>query len=128
MGIENRSREFFISHNTETSIKLFGLRDDELVLVADGTYCRIEKSADNEFQYNTYSGQKKDSLIKPFVIVCADGYYVDVWGPYPANNNDATIFRHILDTDPDLRFDILRNGLTHLFLDRGKIIYLNDSK
>lgn len=118
LGASSRNRDFFLTHNTVTSKVLYNLDDDQLVLSGDGTYCRIEKSANNEFQYNTYSSQKKDNLIKPFVLICADGYFVDVYGPYAANQNDALILRHILSTDQHL-IDIAEPNKTHFFLDRG---------
>ena len=44
-----------------------------MVLIADGTYCFIQKSANLEFQRETYSIQKKRNLIKPFVVCASDG-------------------------------------------------------
>ncbi|CAF0998377.1 unnamed protein product [Brachionus calyciflorus] len=41
---------------------------DHLAVVIDGTYTRFKESANNKFQYSCWSGQKKDLLIKPFVI------------------------------------------------------------
>jgi hypothetical protein len=57
--------------------QLFNLKDDELAIVADGTYGRCEKSSNNDFQYKTYRSQKKDSLIKPFIVSCANGYIIE---------------------------------------------------
>ena len=86
--------------------------------MADATYIRIEKSFNNEFQYKSWSGQKKDSLVKPFLICCTDGYIIDLYGPFPANQNDATIFEYILSTDNDLQ-NILQPNKTIAILDRG---------
>ncbi len=118
----NKKRDFFLKHNNISTVKLHQLNNDELAIFADATYCRIEKSADNLFQYNTWSQQKLDLLIKPFIICCSDGYIVDIYGPYNANKNDASIFDHILETDNDLR-NILLPDKTICFLDRGKENY-----
>ncbi len=75
---------------------MLNLANDNLVIIADGTYCAMEKSANNDFQYKTYSGQKKDSLFKPFILCCADGYIVDCYGPFAANENDALILDYVL--------------------------------
>ena len=82
---------------------LQNLENDVLVLIADGTFCKIQKSQNNEFQYQTYSGQKKNSLFKPFIICCADGYIIDCYGSFAANKNDSQILNYILETDTDLK-------------------------
>ena len=76
----DRERNFFLRYNTVMTQNIFGLENDILVFVADGTSCRIQKSNNNEFQYKTYSVQKNDSLFKPFIICGADGYIVDCYG------------------------------------------------
>jgi hypothetical protein len=114
----NKSRNFFIQHNHDTVKELHQLKNDDLAIFADATYCRIEKSADNQFQSDTYSVQKSDLLIKPFIICCADGYFIDIYGPYAAKRNDAAIFDHVINSDIDLR-NILEANKTVCFLDRG---------
>lgn len=114
----NKTREFFLNHNNKTTLKLHNLKEDELAIVADGTYCRIEQSANNEFQYKTYSGQKKDNLVKPFILCCTDGYIIDCYGPFQANRNDASIIEYILETDVQIQ-QILIPNKTIIFLDRG---------
>jgi len=126
LGSEN-NRDFFLRHNNISTIKLHQLNNEELAIFADATYCRIEKSADNLFQYNTWSQQKLDLLIKPFIICCSDGYIIDIYGPYNANKNDASIFDHILETDKNLR-NILLPNKTICFLDRGKENYIFGGK
>lgn len=121
----NRSRQFFLNHTSESAKKLFNLRNKYLAVVADGTYCRCEKSNNNSFQYHTYSGQKKDSLIKPFLICTTDGYIVDLYGPFAANKNDSSILESILNTDTNLR-RILKPHLSVIFLDRGKQSLINE--
>lgn len=118
LGARSRSREFFLKHNNETTKELHNMSDDELAVVIDGTYARIEKSANNQFQYDSYSGQKLASLLKPFIICCTDGYFIDCYGPFRANMNDASILEYILETEKDL-LEILQPNKTTLFLDRG---------
>jgi hypothetical protein len=117
LGAENKTREFFVSHNTVSVNELFQLRN-KLAIVVDGSYIRIEKSLNNNFQYLTYSEQKKDNLLKPFLITCADGYIIDCLVPFAANKNDAEILRCILEKQTDLK-NILLKDQTIVFLDRG---------
>jgi hypothetical protein len=116
-----KEREFFLKRNTKTAKILFDLKDDDLAIVVDGTYTRIEKSANNDFQYATWSQQKLDLLIKPFIICCCDGYILDCYGPFKAHQNDASILKYILDTDNNLR-SILLPDKTFILLDRGNFI------
>ena len=69
-----KGKEFFLRHNTESVRILHSFTDEKLAIIADGTYTRLEKSSNNEFQYVSYSLQKFDHLIKPFILCCADGY------------------------------------------------------
>ena len=69
---------------------------NQFVIVCDGTYCYCQKSSNNKVQRKTYSCQKKRHLVKIFVICTSDGYIVDIFGPYAASDNDATILRDII--------------------------------
>jgi hypothetical protein len=113
-----RPRNFFLQHNTVMTSNLNCLSNDNLVVIADGTYCRIEKSANNDVQYKTWSVQKQCPLFKPFLLCCADGYIIDCYGPFPANNNDATILNYVLENDRELQNILIKNKTT-LILDRG---------
>ena len=104
--------------------KLHDLSKKMLAIVADGTYCRIEKSANNQFQYLSWSEQKHDSLIKPFCICCTDGYFIDCYGPFQANLNDAKILEYIFETDEDFK-NLCTKGKTIAFLDRGDYNFLD---
>jgi hypothetical protein len=115
----NKPRDFFLKHNTKTIVELYDLEDEELAVVVDATYCRLEKSANNEFQYKCWSQQKMDLLAKPFIICCGDGYFIDCYGPFQANQNDSTIFEYILENDHEL-LKILEPNKTVIFLDRGR--------
>ena len=78
------------------------MEDDELAVIVDGTYTKLEKSANNDFQYQSYSMQKQYNLLKPFIVCCADGYFIDCYGPFEATSNDAKILRYILENDESL--------------------------
>ena len=115
----NKGKEFFLKHNTNSVKILHELDNDVLAVIADGTYTKLEKSANNDFQYLSYSIQKSHNLIKPFILCCADGYFIDCYGPFQANMNDAHIFRNILSTDEDLKQLFTPQNKIILFLDRG---------
>jgi len=114
-----KSREFFVGHNNITTKILHDLKDDDLAVVVDATYTRLEKSSYNSFQYSSWSQQKKDLLIKPFLVCCTDGYIIDCYGPFEAHLNDAKIFDYILRTDQNLN-RILEPNKTLVLVDRGK--------
>lgn len=114
----DKNREFYLQHNNLTTTTLHRMEKDVLAVIADGTYTRLEKSNNNNFQYQTYSVQKLDNLIKPFVMSCADGWIIDVYGPFSAADNDAKILNYIMSTDGDL-MRILEPKKTLIFLDRG---------
>ncbi|CAF0938030.1 unnamed protein product [Brachionus calyciflorus] len=113
-----KKRNFFLRHSNKMVDKLLKLKDDEMAIICDGTYTRLEKSSNNEFQYRCWSVQKTDSLIKPFIICCPDGWIIDCYGPFQASENDASILKYILKIDNDLK-DILIPKKTVIFLDRG---------
>lgn len=96
---------------------IFETTDEQLILIADGTYCYIQKSSNNYFQKHSYSGQKKRHLVKPFIICCTNGRIVDIKGLYGANENDATILYNLLKKCDDLK-EILEPG-DQFILDRG---------
>jgi hypothetical protein len=107
-------RSDWIIHNSYISKQLFNLNDEQLVLIADGTYCYCQKSSNNLFQRKSYSVQKKTHLVKPFVICATDGHIVDIYGLFEATKNDARILSEILASDDDLK--TLFNQTTCLFL------------
>ena len=121
--VQKRIVTFFLRYNTSMTRSIFSLDDDVLVLIADGTSCRIQKSNNNEFQYKTYSGQKKDSLFKPFIICCADGYILDCDGAFAANKNDSKILNYILENDEDLQ-KLLLPYKTLFLIERGNTNYI----
>ena len=89
--------------NTLLVKSLYDLNDDQFCIIGDGTYCYCEKSTNNSVQKLCFSVQKSRHLVKPFVICTANGFIIDVYGPFPAAANDASILKHILETNEDLK-------------------------
>ncbi|XP_058806441.1 uncharacterized protein LOC131672915 [Phymastichus coffea] len=116
-GIGALSREELISHNTPVAKALHNIREDQLALIGDGTYLRHEKSANNEYQRKSFSGQKKVPLCKPFMICALYGYIIDSAGPFEANLNDARILDHLLKKPDGLRKLMISGDIW--VLDRG---------
>jgi hypothetical protein len=106
-----------LKHNTQISYRLLNLESSKLAVIADGTYCYIQKSSNFYFQRVTYSGQNKRHLVKPFVICCTDGYIIDIFGLYPGTLNDATIMIDILKNESSFT-SLLTKGDVFI-LDRG---------
>ena len=117
LGPSHISRNEWIKHNTPMVTYLYNITPSDFAIIADGTYCYCQKSQDNYFQRKTWNVYKKASLVKPFVLCSTDGYIVDVYGLYPAVDNDATIIKEILKIDVDLK-GLLKSG-DHIFVDRG---------
>ena len=90
--------------------------NNQLCLIADGTYLYCQKSENNKMQRLLYSGQKKRQLIKPFIVCTTDGYIVDAYGPFAATVNDASILSYLLDNS-NLRELLVKNDV--IVLDRG---------
>ncbi len=107
LGPQIKTREEWLKHNTYIAENLLDSKHDQLILVADGTYCYCQKSKNNTLQRELYSSQKSRHLVKPFVICTTDGFIVDIYGLYEANKNDAKILSEIFKTSNDLR-DILK--------------------
>jgi hypothetical protein len=88
----------------------------------------MDKSADNKLQRITYSDQKKRHFVRPFTVCCTDGFIIDLFGPFAAVNNDASILLRVLEENveqgaADNYLDVpLRSFLRpndYLVLDRG---------
>ncbi|CAF1139559.1 unnamed protein product, partial [Brachionus calyciflorus] len=90
---------------------LFDLRDDQLTIIANGTYCSCQKSTNNMIQRKLYSGHKKRPLVKPFVVTTTTGKIIDIYGNYGATDNDASIMEDVLNRDKNLKELILKNDL-----------------
>lgn len=118
LGSKNLSRSFLLSKVPAWAQKLYGVGDDKLVLVFDGTYIYTEKSNNYSLQRRLYSVQKGRPLVKPMMIVTPSGYIVDIVGPFVGVNNDASITNSMFaDTANSLK-QILQPG-DCVLVDRG---------
>ena len=79
---------------------------NNLIVICDGSYVYCQKSSNYLLQKRLYSVQKKRPLLKPFIIITTDGYYLDVTLPEEATKNDATILKDLLKK-PDFRLTFL---------------------
>ncbi|XP_025994034.2 uncharacterized protein LOC113004570 [Solenopsis invicta] len=117
-GFKAFSRNDLIQNHTSVMArKLYDIKEDQLVLICDGTYLQHEKSSNNEYQRKSFSVQKKMPLCKPFTICTTDGFIVDTLGPFYANQNDAQIMKIIM-SDPNGLRSLLRK-CDIFILDRG---------
>ena len=82
---------------SEEKIKLFTSltweNTIELMLIFAGIYARHQESSNNEYQRQSYSGQKKVPLCKPFTIYTTTRRVLDIAGPFNMNQNDAEIIK-----------------------------------
>ncbi|XP_060073207.1 uncharacterized protein LOC132553020 [Ylistrum balloti] len=104
LGFQHISHGDFVqNHTTNIAKSLFQPGENEAIVVADGTYVYIQKSADYKFQRRSYSMHKNRPLVKPMMLVGTDGYILDVLGPYLADgsNNDASITKHMLKANEE---------------------------
>ena len=109
-GSKHLTREMLIGHNTAFVNDSFGQYTKRVALLADATYFEIGKSTNHFFQRISFSVPKNYNLIKPMVVCAPNGYIVEIYGPYPANMNDAQILSDVLDKDKDLHA-LLEEGL-----------------
>jgi len=97
---------------------IFDIQENELALIADGTYIYIEQPQDYKTQRLLFSGQKKRNLAKVMMLVLPSGRIVEAAGAFGANgtNNDATILQYMLEKT-NLK-DFLMEG-DKMIVDRG---------
>ncbi|KAH9645953.1 hypothetical protein HF086_011415 [Spodoptera exigua] len=82
LGWDHITREQVLRRNLFIPQTLFGNQEqNKCIIILDGTYVYIQKSSNFLFQRLTYSHHKFLNLLKPFLIVCCDGYIIEVAGP-----------------------------------------------
>ncbi|CAH2092865.1 unnamed protein product [Euphydryas editha] len=117
LGIDHITRDNVLDRNLLIPKQIFGNEaNTKAILICDGTYIYIEKSANFSFQRVSYSHHKFRNLLKPFLIVCSDGYIIDVLGPYPATTSDALIMKSIMNNE---------EHPLHVFLNHGDVFNLD---
>jgi len=57
----NKGKHFFLNHNTSSVKLLHDFDKNVLAIIADGSYTKLEKSSNNQFQYLSYSIHKSDN-------------------------------------------------------------------
>jgi hypothetical protein len=121
LGANHLTRQEWIEQNNFIPKQLFNVGDDELMFIADGTYIYCQKSKYNTLQRKQYSMQKNRHLVKPFVICTTTGKIVDIFGLFPATDNDAKIIETILKSNDEQckEFRTLLQPNDHIILDRG---------
>ncbi|GBP54902.1 hypothetical protein EVAR_11656_1 [Eumeta japonica] len=120
LGWDHISREEIVARNSTIPNAIFGV-DNEVppaILICDGTYIYIQKSSNFLFQKQSYSLHKFRNLLKPFLLICTDGYIVDVTGPHAATTSDATIMNAYIENEMNPIHYVLHNNDTFV-LDRG---------
>lgn len=119
LGFNHLTRNDILERNLLLPKGIFGDGNNtKAISICDGTYIYIEKSSNFMFQRQTYSLHKFENLLKPFMIVCSDGYIIDVLGPYPATMSDATIMQGIVHNE-DSAWHWFFNQNDVFILDRG---------
>lgn len=119
LGFNHFSRNDILERHLLIPNGIFGNNENsKAITICDGTYIYIEKSSNFLFQRLSYSLHKYDNLLKPFMIVCTDGYILDVTGPYAATTSDATIMQGIIRNEASPWHWLFREGDVFL-LDRA---------
>lgn len=118
LGINHISRAEISERNLIIPNGLFGGEGRKPIIIVDGTYLYVQKSSNYLYQKNTYSLHKYRNLVKPFLMVCCDGYIIDVLGPYPATTSDANIMLHEFQNEAN-RFRQYFQAGDVFILDRG---------
>lgn len=121
LGIDHITRDQVIERNRVIPNVFFGNEvSPKAILICDGTYIYVEKSSNFLFQRLTYSLHKHKNLVKPFLFVCADGYILDVLGPYSARTTDADIMKMVLENNAPTE-----DRAFHYFLHQGDVFILD---
>jgi hypothetical protein len=119
LGVKHLTRNEWTAESTITVKKLFNVDNNQLALIADGTYMYCHKSKYNTLQRKQYSVQKNKHLGKPFVVCTPSGKIVDIYGMFPATDNDAKILYTILKSKEGADLKSLLKPNDHIILDRG---------
>jgi len=96
LDLNNMNREDLINDHTTYISKTIFESPDNLITIWGRTYAYCQKSSNYFMQKKMYSGQKKRHLVKPFIGITTDVYYLDVFEPYDASSNDASIMSDLL--------------------------------
>ena len=121
LGINHITRAEISQKNLIIPNGLFGGEERKPIVIIDGTHLYVQKSSNYLYQKNTQvhkSLHKYRNLMKPFLMVCSDGYIIDVLGPYPATTSDANIMLNEFRTEANPLRQYFQAGDVFI-LDRG---------
>ncbi|CAF3381748.1 unnamed protein product [Rotaria socialis] len=122
LGFNHITREEILKEHTRPLAQQLLANNDpnKAIIILDGTYVYIQKSANNLLQRRTYSLHKGKPLVKPMMVVSTDGYIISAMGPYLADgkNNDAEITKNIIYNNKEGMVDWLAANDV-LVVDRG---------
>lgn len=101
LGWDHISRDEIVARDLRIPNAIFGVGNEvpPAIFICDGTYICIQKNSNFLFQKQSYSLHKFRILLKPFLIICTDGYTVDVTGPHAATTSDATIMNTYIQNE-----------------------------
>lgn len=97
LGYRNCTRELLKNHTTDLARLLYCNDPEKCVIICDGTYVYCNSSSNYSHQRHTYSGQKRRHLFKIMKFITVDGFIIDIFGPFRANQNDAEILKVIFE-------------------------------
>ncbi|OXA45584.1 hypothetical protein Fcan01_19479 [Folsomia candida] len=120
-GEMHLNREMAESHDSEFYHRILDTPPKSLHVTCDATYLNIQKPSNFEVQRKTFSLHKFRNLVKPMLIVFADGYILDADGPWFSDfkNNDANILEKIVNRAGAGTLLILLQPGDVFILDRG---------
>lgn len=117
LGMDHLTRQNMLDRNLFLPRGIYGNDENtKSIIICDGTYIYIEKSSNFLFQRLSYSQHKFQNLLKPFLIVCSDGYIIDVLGPYSATTSDAAIMTSLCEDE---------NNAFHWFFEPNDVFVLD---
>jgi hypothetical protein len=128
LGFQHIDRQTAINeHQSAIATTLLTNKPNQMILVADATYLRCEKSSNNELQRATYSLHKHYHLVKPmvltttvifslFAVALASNSAVNFRSiVIDSNRKDRCIFRMVISSQFLVRFSQIALTMMHLF-------------
>lgn len=122
LGLQAISREELIEkHVPDYAQVLYNPTPEKkaAILIIDGTYIYIPKSANYRVFRQSFCLHKGDHLVKPIMVVTPDGWILDVHGPYYADGkiNDAECLRDAMQDVDGLKQYLVPKDI--LLVDKG---------
>jgi hypothetical protein len=105
------------NYSSKLAYELLSNKPGELLVIFDGTYIYCQKSSNYGFQKKTYNPHKFRNLVKPMIMVTTSGYIIEVWGEFPATQNDVQIIKDLFKTHEFSTF--MESGDISAIVDRG---------